>query len=47
MSKIRLGATHDEALEMVKDAIAGCLEVRFEMGMPLTIETARAAVTSS
>jgi predicted RNase H-like HicB family nuclease len=38
------GATHDEALEMVKDAIAGCLEVRAEMGMPLTIETTRVEV---
>ena len=33
------GATRDEALESVKDAIAACLAVRSERGMPLTIET--------
>ncbi|NLS91957.1 MAG: type II toxin-antitoxin system HicB family antitoxin [Planctomycetaceae bacterium] len=33
------GATKDEALENVKDAIAACLAVRSERGMPLTIET--------
>jgi predicted RNase H-like HicB family nuclease len=30
------GATKDEALENVKDAIRLCLEVRAERGMPLT-----------
>lgn len=33
------GATRDEAEENVKEAIAACLEVRAEQGMPLTIET--------
>jgi len=33
------GATKDEALENVKDAIAACLAVRSERGMTLTIET--------
>ncbi len=32
------GATHDEALANIKEAIAACLEVRAERGMPLTIE---------
>ena len=31
------GATRDEAIENVKDAIKLCLEVRAERGMPLTI----------
>ena len=33
------GATKDEALENVKEAIQLCLEVRAEQGLPLTIET--------
>jgi predicted RNase H-like HicB family nuclease len=33
------GATKDEAMANVKEAIAACLEVRSERGMPLTIET--------
>jgi predicted RNase H-like HicB family nuclease len=33
------GKTKDEALANIKDAIAGCLEVRAEMGLPLTVET--------
>jgi predicted RNase H-like HicB family nuclease len=32
------GATHDEALANVREAIAACLEVRAERGLPLTIE---------
>ncbi len=32
------GATRDEALANVREAIAACLEVRAERGMPLTIE---------
>ena len=40
------GVSHEEALEMIKDAIAGCLEVRSELGMPLTVETARVEVTA-
>jgi len=33
------GKTKEEALENVKKAIAVCLEVRSELGYPLTIET--------
>jgi predicted RNase H-like HicB family nuclease len=33
------GSTRDEATRNVKEAIAACLEVRAERGMPLTIET--------
>ncbi len=29
----------DEALANIQEAIAGCLEVRAEKGMPLTVET--------
>ena len=33
------GQTKSEALENIKEAIALCLEVRAEKGLPLTIET--------
>ncbi len=33
------GETKDEALENIKGAIKGCLEVPAERGMPLTFET--------
>ena len=33
------GETRDEAMANIREAIAGCLEVRAERGMPLTIET--------
>jgi len=33
------GATKDEALQNVKEAIQLCLEVRVEKGLPLTVET--------
>ena len=33
------GQTRDEALANVKEAIAACLEVRAELGLPLTVET--------
>jgi len=33
------GATKDEALTNIEDAIRACLEVRAERGMPLTVET--------
>lgn len=39
------GATRDEALTNVKDAIRLCLEVRAENGMPLTVETQQVEVT--
>jgi len=32
------GATHDEALANIREAIAACLEVRSERGLPLTVE---------
>lgn len=38
------GATKDEALTNVRDAIRGCLEVRAELGMPLTVETQQVEV---
>ncbi len=39
------GQTKDEALENIKEAIALCLEVRAESGMPLTAETRHVEVT--
>lgn len=33
------GQTKQEALEKIKDAIAACLQVRAERGLPLTVET--------
>ena len=33
------GKTRAEALQNARDAIAACLEVRAERGMPLTVET--------
>ena len=33
------GATKDEALNNIQDAIRGCLEVRAERGLPLSVET--------
>jgi predicted RNase H-like HicB family nuclease len=38
------GATRDEALANVRDAIRECLQVRAERGMPLTIETSQVEV---
>jgi predicted RNase H-like HicB family nuclease len=35
---ISQGATKEEAIANIKDAISLCLEVRAERGMPLTIE---------
>ena len=40
------GATKEEALESVKDAIRQCLEVRAEKGLPLTIETKQVEVAA-
>jgi predicted RNase H-like HicB family nuclease len=40
------GATKDEALEHIKEAIALCLEVRAEKGMPLAIETRQVEVAA-
>ncbi|MGI8604439.1 MAG: type II toxin-antitoxin system HicB family antitoxin [Verrucomicrobiales bacterium] len=33
------GSTREDALANIKEAIAFCLEVRSERGMPLTVET--------
>ena len=38
------GMTKAEALENIKDAIRGCLDVRAERGMPLTVETCQVEV---
>ncbi|HHT9132396.1 MAG TPA: type II toxin-antitoxin system HicB family antitoxin [Candidatus Tripitaka californicus] len=32
------GMTEEEALKNIKEAIEGCLEVRAEKGLPLTLE---------
>lgn len=40
------GSTKDEALANIKEAIALCLEVRAEQGLPLTIETRQIEVTA-
>jgi predicted RNase H-like HicB family nuclease len=40
------GATRDEALASIRDAIRACLEVRAERGMPLTIETHQVEVVA-
>lgn len=39
------GETRDEALANIREAIAACLEVRAERGLPLTIETQQVEVT--
>ncbi len=36
---ISQGENHDDALRNIQEAIAACLEVRSERGMPLTVET--------
>ena len=38
------GTTRDEAMTNIREAIAGCLEVRAERGMPLTVETSQVEV---
>jgi predicted RNase H-like HicB family nuclease len=40
------GETKQEALENIKDAISGCLQVRAERGMPLTVETYQVEVVA-
>ncbi|HYY59358.1 MAG TPA: type II toxin-antitoxin system HicB family antitoxin [Pyrinomonadaceae bacterium] len=40
------GETKEEALENIKEAIALCLEVRAEKGLPLTIETRQVEVAA-
>jgi predicted RNase H-like HicB family nuclease len=39
------GKTRDEAIANIQEAIAACLEVRAEKGLPLTIETREVEVT--
>lgn len=38
------GGSREEALANVKEAIAECLKVRAERGMPLTVETTQVEV---
>jgi predicted RNase H-like HicB family nuclease len=38
------GETRDEAIANIREAIAACLEVRAERGLPLTIETQQVEV---
>jgi predicted RNase H-like HicB family nuclease len=40
------GATREEALTNIRDAIKLCLEVRSERGMPLTVETHQVEVVA-
>ncbi|MFV1967961.1 MAG: type II toxin-antitoxin system HicB family antitoxin [Pirellulaceae bacterium] len=40
------GPTKAEALQNIQDAIRGCLDVRAERGMPLTVETCLVEVTA-
>lgn len=40
------GTTKEEALDNIKEAIALCLEVRAEQGLPLTIETRQVEVSA-
>jgi predicted RNase H-like HicB family nuclease len=39
------GKTREEAVANIEKAIAACLEVRAERGMPLTIETRQVEIT--
>ncbi|NDV60843.1 type II toxin-antitoxin system HicB family antitoxin [Puniceicoccales bacterium CK1056] len=39
------GKNREEALAGIREAIAACLEVRAEQGMPLTVETRQVQVT--
>ncbi|MCF7817687.1 MAG: type II toxin-antitoxin system HicB family antitoxin [Kiritimatiellales bacterium] len=41
---ISQGKSHDDALRNIQDAIAECLAVRAEQGMPLTVETRQVEV---
>ena len=40
------GASRDEAVANVRDAIQACLVVRAERGMPLTVETRQVEVVA-
>lgn len=39
------GKTREEAIANIREAIALCLEVRAERGLPLTVETQQVEVT--
>lgn len=39
------GSTRAEAIANLQDAIAACLEVRADLGMPLTVEVGSVEVT--
>jgi predicted RNase H-like HicB family nuclease len=41
---ISQGTTREEALENIREAIALCLEVRAERGLPLTVESRQVEV---
>lgn len=41
---ISQGKTRDEARANISEAIAGCLAVRNEQGLPLTVETSQVEV---
>jgi predicted RNase H-like HicB family nuclease len=41
---ISQGATKEEGLENIQDAISACLQVRAEIGLPLTTETKQVEV---
>lgn len=43
---ISQGATRDEAVANIQEAIAACLDVRAEQGMPLTVETRQVDVAT-
>ena len=43
---ISQGATREEAVVNIQEAIAACLEVRAEQGMPLTVETRQVDVVT-
>jgi predicted RNase H-like HicB family nuclease len=40
------GATREEAVASIREAIALCLEVRAERGLPLTLETCQLEVAA-
>ena len=44
---VRQGQNKQEALGNIKDAIATCLQVRAERGLPLTIETFQVEVVAA
>jgi predicted RNase H-like HicB family nuclease len=43
--RVSQGTTREEAVANIREAIAACLEVRAERGMPLTVETQQVEVS--